>query len=223
VAAGADIKTAAFGDRVDSFITASNKSAWGGIYALKDIKGRRIIWFFPSANSSVNDMALVYYGQIDAWSIWSGWTVYSSMYDPVSQNVYALLDSGKLVQLCTGTTDNGSNIAWYYETCYLDMRSYQEKRLLWHDLVVDRASGQYTFTVTTTLDGGRTTLASHTLTDTTTDGGTIETTGSKFTNHRIYEDAHCRFFSIKYSGGTLTGGTPKIIGHRAEVRMTGVG
>jgi hypothetical protein len=226
---GADIKSTPMSVKVAPIVYGTNLDRWDLICAYLDLKNQRIVWSYPNAPGiTVNNEQLVFQytirspdGSIGAWSKYSGWPVVEALRSKDS-DIHALFSDGSFNILSTGNTDNGTAIAAVYESAFFNLDTYRKKRLVWVDLLMDARVGTYNMGVTVTGDYGRTNeIASHTVTDTTTDGLTITTLGSFLNQHRLYTKGDSRAYQLTFST-TDSPNPPQIVGFRFEARFKGM-
>jgi len=223
---GADIQTTAMSVKVNPLVyDQTNRQTWSEISGWHDIRNQRVCWAYPSSGSGSNDNVLVWNytvpqpdGTKGAWCKFSGWTPVNAITSSTTSNIYSAFIDGSIVQLHSGTTDNGVAIAYYYKTAWYDLRTWLKKRMLWLDLLMD-STYTYALTVSSAWEFNRSWMTqAHTVTNTTTDGYTIETTGD-LNEHRIYTQGDGKYFQLVFTGSD----TPcKIVGWRPEARIKGL-
>ena len=222
---GADVQTTSMGVKINPLIySQSNMANWRLIAGWHDLMNQRVCWAYPSLLATTNDSVIVWsytITQPDAtkggWTKFSGWSVVNAVVSPSNQSVYAVFPSGSLVNLHNGTTDGGTPINWSYKSAWYDLRTWLKKRMQWLDLIMDSAYS-YTVNLSTAWDFNRTGMSqNHTVTNTTTDGYSYETTGD-YNEHRVYTQGDGKHFQFVFTGSTPC----RIVAWRPEARIKGI-
>ena len=225
---GADIKSNPMSVKVSPIVYGSNTNRWDLISAYLDLNNQRIVWAFPGTPSDTyNNTCLVFQytimapdGSIGAWTKYGSWNVVQAI-RCADNTISALLQDGTINTLSTGTTDNGAAITGTYQTAFFSLDTYRKKRLMWVDLLMD-GTVSYNMNVSISGDYGRANeTSSHTVTQSTTDGLAITTTGSSINEHRIYTKGDSRAYQMVFTV-TSSPQPPQIIGFRFEARFKGV-
>lgn len=227
IMSGADISSAsAFNRRIQNILfNQTNTQEWDRICAHRHIPESRIVWAVPGVDQTKNTLGIVYQADTQSWSKYDNWEFCHCGTDS-NYGVYGIREAdgsgvAKLWNLMSSNQDNGSSITATYKTGWYDMRSWDtRKRLVFTDVIVDRSQGAYTFTVNWSWDYGIQDGTAVTLTETTTEGATIETTSSSTTEHRVFADGFGNAFQLTFS--TTANAPLKVIGWRPEIRGRGV-
>ena len=226
---GADIKSTPMSVKVAPIVYGTNLDRWDLITAYLDLNNQRIVWAYPSAPGvTTNDECLVFQytikspdGSIGAWTKYRDWPVVDALRS-MDEDIHALFSDGTINTLSIGNDDKGTAIAATYESAFFNLDTYRRKRLVWIDLLMDARLGEYDMDVEVIGDYGRAGETQvHTVTDSTTDGLTIATTGTYLNQHRLYTRGDSRAYQLKFS--TSDSPTPpQIVGFRFEARFKGM-
>ena len=226
---GADIKSTPMSVKVAPIVYGTNLDRWDLISSYLDLNNQRIVWAYPSAPGvTANDECLIFQytirspdGSIGAWSKYRGWSIVDAVRSK-DEDIHALFNDGTVGTLSTGNTDNGTPISATYESAFFNLDTYRRKRIVWIDLLMDARVGTYDMDIDVIGDYGRAfETQSHTVTDTTTDGLTITTTGAFLNQHRLYTRGDSRAYQLKFS--TIDSpNPPQIVGFRFEARFKGM-
>lgn len=226
IMAGADISSSTdFNKRIQNLIfDSTNPEYWNRICCFRFIPDNRVVWAVPAVGETLNSIGIVFQFDVNAWSKYDNWRFQHCLVDD-NYTVYGVSEASGgtnyLAEIYYGTSDNGTAIEASYKTGWFDMRSWEtRKRLVWSDVVVDRAVGNYTFQTKWAWDYDREISSPITCTETTTDGSTIESTSSNASVHRVFADGIGNAFQLVF---TTSSSTPlKILGWRPEIRGRGV-
>lgn len=221
IQAGADIAGNAMSQAVALSVLGLNPAYAAKTLAWNHPASNKVIWCFPDGASTIPNKCLVIDTETHGWMIWDGWSLVSVTKD-AQKNVYGLLSDGRLVQLHTTNLDGATGISWHYYTGYEDQRTFLEKNVLWVEVITDKRWGAYSFSWALDWDMGRVTLPEQVLTSTTTDGRTVDNQSANVSFHRPQAEGIGRYFQNRFWGNTGTGGRPRIMGWRPEVRFQGV-
>lgn len=115
--------------------------------AYHDVEARRLVWFVPALGSTVNSLALVYYyDQPPRWTVFDGdyakmnAAVVAYLGSGAEPKVFAGNQSGEVVELNSGHTDGGADIAMTRDTPWIDAGNIgAQDRLLALDVAVGSA------------------------------------------------------------------------------------
>ena len=198
---------------------STNTSAWTKIAGEVDIVNNRVFWAVPQVAASTNNQTIVFNYEVKGFTRYTGFDFVGSCVS--SNTVYLASSSGKILQMNSGETDNGTAITATYTTGDMDLGSYpMVKRMLWVDVLADRRGGNYSFDFQYWADMGQEISTAQTCTQTTTNGDTITTTSSTATEHRIYCEGIANTFRLIF---TTSATTPlKLVAWRPEIRARGV-
>ena len=198
---------------------STNTSAWTKIAGEVDIVNNRVFWAVPQVAASTNNQTIVFNYEVKGFTRYTGFDFVGSCVS--SNTVYLASSSGKILQMNSGETDNGTAITATYTTGDMDLGSYpMVKRMLWVDVLADRRGGNYSFDFQYWADMGQEISTAQTCTQTTTNGDTITTTSSTATEHRIYCEGIGNTFRLIFSTSATT--PLKLVAWRPEIRARGV-
>jgi len=218
---GADIAVnTGYANNIQSLIySGTNTSAWTKIAGEADIVNNKVFWGVPQVGDSTNNQTVVFNYEVKGFTRYEGFDFIGSCVS--SNTVYIASSDGKIYQMNSGNTDNGTAITASYTTGDMDMGSYpMVKRMLWVDVLADRRPGNYSFDFQYSADMGQELSTAQTATQTTTNGDTIETTSSTATEHRFYTEGIGNTFKLIF---TTSATTPlKLVAWRPEIRARGV-
>jgi len=226
---GADIKSTPMSVKVAPIVYGTNLDRWDLIAAYLDLNNQRLVWAYPSAPGvTSNDECLIFQytikspdGSLGAWSKYEDWSIIDAVRSK-DEDIHALFNDGTLNILSVGNTDNGTAIAASYESAFFNLDTYRQKRLIWVDLLMDARLGNYAMDVEVIGNYGRTGETQvHSITQSTTDGLPIITTGTFLNQHRLYSRGDSRAYQLKFST-TDSPTPPQIVGFRFEARFKGM-
>lgn len=226
---GADIKSTPMSVKVAPIVYGTNLERWDLISSYLDLANQRIVWAYPSAPGvTVNDECLVFQytirnpdGSIGAWTKYRNWPLVEAVRS-ADEVIHGIFSDGTINTLSVGNTDGGSPITATYESAFFNLDTYRRKRLIWIDLLMDARVGDYSMNVAVTGDYGRIgETSNHTVTQSSTDGLVIETTGSFINQHRLYTPGDSRAYQLTFST-TDSPNPPQIVGFRFEARFKGM-
>jgi hypothetical protein len=231
VITGADIEAVSLSVKVSDYVfQQSNKEYWGTIKSWHDINNQRVLWAYPSTNSTIADTVLAFNYNTQGWTRFSNWSVKSVFLDPVTQEVSGVdwlsgkNTDGTIVYFHKGYDDAGIPISDYYSTIYYDMRTFTKKRMPFIDIIMD-AERSYNVSMTVKYDWGLKSYSeTHTLTydgtTATTDGGIEAETSDQANLHRVFTLGDRRTFNLTFVDNSNT--IPaRILGWRADCRVRG--
>lgn len=219
---GADIEPSLnFNRRIQPVIYEdTNVGQWSNITAHADVKNSRIVWSLAGSGSSTHNKAIVYQYDCDGFTSYDSWTVaYAVANSDFSINAVNV-SNNKIATLNSTNADDGAAINATYYTGHYDMQSYaRKKRVPYVDVIANREDGSYNVSVTWSFDFGYYTSTAIDLTETTTEGNTVETTSSTTTQHRVYLDGHGNTFQLLFSSNNTSGA--EILGWRPAAILKG--
>jgi len=221
IVSGADIKnTTNFNDKIQPLFFATAQGQWDKICAYTMPIGNRVVYWVPGAGQTSNTVGYVYQYDIGAWTSYDTWTPVSVVVAATGE-VYAGFSDGKVYQLHTGYTDNNSAITAVYTTGNMDLNNWEpRKRIPWVDVVADRTSGNYQFSVEWNFDMGRQSAGPVQCTANTTDGNQVTYTSSTTTQHRVFTTGIGNTIQLVFTADSV-GQNVKIIGYGTEARPLG--
>jgi hypothetical protein len=116
---------------------------------------------------------------------------------------------------------NTGSFEYGYHTAWFDMLSWMpKKRVVFTDVIVNRSLGDYEFNVYWSFDYDRYTSDDVVLTQTTTNGATVQTTSATTTQHRVYMNGIGNAFQLVLWGDSSSG-IVEILGWRPNANFKG--
>lgn len=200
--------------------TLSNRPYWSKIVGWNHLRNNRIGWAYPNGSSSVNDKALLLsYSGGTAWSRHSMPPIVNAVVDTL-RVVYVGCADGRIYQLYSGNTDNGTVIPATYETGWYDTQSFLNRQITFLDVICDKTAGAYNLQVEVLFDFAST-GSTHTLTETTTDGVNVVIATPLANVHRLYVKGFGRYFKFKFTVSDSPT-APRVLGWRPEMYSKGI-
>jgi hypothetical protein len=223
IESGADIEMGKqFTGPIKTIIEDVNIDKLAGITGVYDAANRRIIWYYPLAESLVNNAAIVYQLDTKTFTRYTGGSIKTAFANQ-RYAIFALTNDSELCPIGVGTQDITTPYTATYKSAWFDTGGWDnKKRLQYLDVVVDSTT-DYEINVTYRWDYGtgptETVVISKSGSTVLTNGMVVDASrkGPNVNIHRLFTKGNGVAWQLQIEGT----GYMRVLGWKPEYLVLG--